>query len=173
MPLDCGSERCGFNPRRSPLTLAERFWRFVDRSGGPDACWPWLGRKDAGYGRFNVGGGKKVTAHRFAYELMRGPIPAGKDLLHSCLTRCCNPAHLRPGTDLENKADAVALGRHAYGERHGHAKLTEAGALAVFSGLRAGARVTDIAAVVGISVSAVCDIKRGRSWRHLRDRVAA
>lgn len=25
--------------------IVAKFWAQVDRSGGPDACWPWLGKK--------------------------------------------------------------------------------------------------------------------------------
>lgn len=33
------------------VPLAERFWPKVDKSGGPDACWPWLGGINGdGYG---------------------------------------------------------------------------------------------------------------------------
>jgi hypothetical protein len=42
-------------------------------------------------------------AHRVAYELFKGPIPAGMDLDHLCRVRCCcNPDHLEPVTRKEN-----------------------------------------------------------------------
>ena len=62
-------------------TRAAQFWAKVDRSGGPDACWPWLGRLYGGYGSF---GG--VGAHRVAYELLRGAIPEGRHVDHRCHT---------------------------------------------------------------------------------------
>ena len=79
------------------MTVGERFWQKVDRSGGPDACWPWLGGKCSdGYGTFWVGG-KTVGAHRVAYTLLVGPVPDGLTLDHLCRARgCVNPAHLEP-----------------------------------------------------------------------------
>lgn len=48
---------------------------------GDNACWLWTGgaRTPKGYGRFcNTG------AHRYAYELFVGPIPAGLTIDHIC-----------------------------------------------------------------------------------------
>jgi len=44
-----------------------------------------------------------VRAHRFAYELLVGPIPEGMDLDHVCGVRLCVwPEHLEPVTHAEN-----------------------------------------------------------------------
>jgi hypothetical protein len=44
-----------------------------------------------------------VSPHRFAYELLVGPIPAGLVLDHLCRNRLCvNPNHLEPVTNSEN-----------------------------------------------------------------------
>jgi hypothetical protein len=83
-----------------------RFWSKV--SPGPtDACWLWHGAVGAsGYG--NVArkvDGRSYTylAHRVAYELANGAIPAGLDLDHLCRNkRCVNPAHLEAVTFLAN-----------------------------------------------------------------------
>lgn len=104
----------------------ERFWAKVDRRGD-DECWPWkAGTFGSGYGHFSYerfGGGS--TAHRFAYELLVGPIPDGLELDHLCHTqavvegacgggdecphrRCVNPAHLEPVDRHTN----VARGNH-------------------------------------------------------------
>ena len=99
----------------------ERFWAKVDRSGGPDACWPWTaGRYRAGYGHFRING-KMERAHRVAWVLLRGPIPEGQDVLHTCDSPpCCNAErHHFLGTDLDNAADRVAKGRSATGARNG------------------------------------------------------
>lgn len=90
------------------IDVAERFWSKVDRSAGPDGCWLWTaGLDEAGYGRFNPTSRVKVKAHRFAYELLVGPIPDGLQLDHvydfGCRHRnCVNPAHLEPVTGREN-----------------------------------------------------------------------
>lgn len=87
--------------------LIARFWSKVEKRG-PEECWPWLGTVLAnGYGQFHAGRGKRVPAHRFAYELMAGPIPDGLQIDHvrawGCTrTDCVNPAHMEPVTLLEN-----------------------------------------------------------------------
>lgn len=88
-------------------TPAERFWRKVDKNGPvpiyrPDlgCCWLWTSGLDgAGYGMFSEQG----AAHRFAYELLVGPIPAGLQLDHLCrVPACVRPSHLEPVSHAEN-----------------------------------------------------------------------
>lgn len=100
----------------------ERLWEKIDRSGGPDACWPWTASTTHGYGRIMIDRVPEL-AHRKAYEAAVGPIPPGKHILHSCEARyapgdfghrrCCNPAHLRPGNDYENAQDSRRTRRPA------------------------------------------------------------
>ena len=80
----------------------DRFWSKVD-VGHPLGCWEWTAAKTAnGYGNFGVEG-KFRSAHRFAYELLIGPISEGLHLDHLCRVRnCVNPDHLEPVTNLEN-----------------------------------------------------------------------
>jgi hypothetical protein len=72
-------------------------------------CWQWLGSLDRkGYGRTIIGSrtdGSRTTVkvHRVAWELFRGPIPAGMQIDHRCRNRrCFNPDHLRVATPREN-----------------------------------------------------------------------
>jgi hypothetical protein len=85
--------------------FAGRFWAKVDRRG-PDECWPWTaGLNGGGYGNFKIATGLYGYAHRIAYELKVGPIPAGLTLDHLCRNRACaNPDHLEPVTVGENAA---------------------------------------------------------------------
>jgi hypothetical protein len=88
--------------------MVERFWAKVDKNG-PNGCWLWTAALtsaapgQAGYGLFTERKPKGVRAHRFAYELLVGPIPEGLQLDHLCRVRhCVNPAHLEPVTQREN-----------------------------------------------------------------------
>lgn len=79
-------------------TQLERFWRYIDMQ--PNGCWQWTGAIDKdGYGHFGPEHGKRVRAHRWAYEKYVGPIPAGLTLDHLCnRPGCVNPGHLIPAT---------------------------------------------------------------------------
>lgn len=75
------------------------FWARVEKT---PACWLWKGSLNQGYGQFAFRK-KIVRAHRFAYELLVGPIPDRLTLDHLCRVRACvNPDHLEPVTDREN-----------------------------------------------------------------------
>lgn len=92
----------------------ESFWAKVDRSGGPDACWPWMGGLSAeGYGVVYVSAdGRNYRSHRYAKILEVGPLSPSALACHTCDTRlCCNPAHLYVGTHQTNGHDKVARGR--------------------------------------------------------------
>jgi hypothetical protein len=93
--------------RPTPPTREERFWAKVEIT---DTCWLWIaGTTHDGYGHFWIGE-THVGAHRYAYELLVGPIPAGLDLDHiCCVTRCVRPDHLRPMTREANVSRARRL----------------------------------------------------------------
>jgi hypothetical protein len=67
-------------------------------------CWFWLGAvKDNGYGSFHPTRGSAANVHRAAYQAVKGPVPAGLELDHTCRVRlCCNPDHLEPVTRQVN-----------------------------------------------------------------------
>lgn len=89
-------------------------------------CWIWTGGKSKkGYGQFTVKG-KNLRAHRYAYEVLVGPVPNGLCVLHKCDTpSCVNPKHLFVGTTQENQQDKFVKGRQAKGESNGFSKVTE------------------------------------------------
>ena len=94
-----------------PLTDEERRAAFqrrvvVDESSG---CWLWQGPTErSGYGKTS---GK--WAHRLAFELYRGPIPAG-DLDHLCRRPgCVNPWHLEPVSHRENTIRGLSFASKA------------------------------------------------------------
>jgi len=126
----CGDGRCVEPEHLEARTPASNFWRHVDRTTTPDGCWPWQG----GTHTFGYGSTAQGSAHRVAYKLAKGTIPAGHVVRHQCHNPiCCRPDHLLTGTQKENVADMIRAGRAntPRGARAGGAKLTDAQAAAL------------------------------------------
>lgn len=162
------SKQCAGVAKRIPIE--ERFWSKADTSGGPDSCWEWQDhRVRAGYGAVRVGD-KIKRAHRVAYELAYGPIPAGHYVCHRCDNPpCVNPRHLFAGTPAENSQDRESKGRRkpARGSRSGMAKLTETDVVDILRRLQSGEKQKPIAAIYGVDFTLISMIKRGKIWRHV------
>lgn len=144
-------------------TLAQRLDHYTDKSGGPDACWPWMGAgpADDGYGQL-LWQRKPQRAHRLAWINANGPIQPDKPhILHKCDVRSCvNPDHLWAGTNAENNADMIAKGRAVYP----HGKLTEADVRAIRA---ASGMQKDIAKRFGVDQANVSLIRSGKIWKHV------
>jgi len=156
--------------RKEKTPDEERFWSKVDRSGGHDACWPWMAsRRPGGYGQI-AWKGRPVVASRVAWELTHGEMP-DNCVLHKCDSpSCCNPAHLFLGTRPENSADMFNKHRSAWGERSGHAKLTLAQVLEIRKiSVRGRSEPGDkaLAERFGCSARTIRDVVNRRSWRHI------
>jgi hypothetical protein len=122
----------------------------------------------SGYGRATVPGRGSVYAHRLAYELFKGPIPAALDCLHHCDNpSCVNPDHLFLGTQDDNLKDAAAKGRIKRGNDHYNAKLTEAAVRRIRSLRESGAPATPLCEQYGISLQTVWRIVHRKTWAWL------
>lgn len=159
----------------------QAFWSKVDRSGGPDACWPWAGPiQSAGYGHAAmpkaIGG--STTAHRRALELTIGrTLAPDQEACHSCDNPpCCNPAHLFAGTRTDNVRDAASKGRlgpqrhpeRYRGEASGNAKLTDESVRAIRSRYaRGGATQASIGREFGVTQQTVSGVVHHRTWSHV------
>lgn len=149
-------------------TFAQRFWA---KSTSVNGCWVWTGGKQSnGYGSsWNPRLRRPDTAHRVAWELTHGPVPAGKEVRHRCDNPpCCRPDHLELGSHADNMRDTVVRRRAAAGERQGSAKLTDE----IVSEMRASyanGMVTQrqLAERYEVSPATVSMIVRGRTWKHL------
>lgn len=81
-------------------TELERFWEKVEKT---ETCWNWTAALTGmGYSQFWYAG-KVRPAHRYSYELAKGPIPEGMVIDHICHNPACvNPEHLRATTHKQN-----------------------------------------------------------------------
>jgi hypothetical protein len=187
-----GCGRMGYGRRD-----VERFWARVDVAG-PDDCWVWQGgcvTARGGYGLFDRrrdGKRKARQTHRVAYEFIVGPIPDGLMIRHECDNPpCANPAHLLPGTSLDNSQDMVRRGRHwtqvrpervprgddhwtrkrgtsalPHGEDHHQGKMTWAKVRAMrIDYAKGGVSQRELAARFDVSQGLVWQIVNGRMWK--------
>lgn len=105
----CGNKLC-VNVRHLKIRQApsdeERFWSMVDRRGD-DECWMWKGKikADMGAGIIVLSDGRRLKAHRYAWELVTGEVLAKEQYLWSkCkVVGCVNPAHYYSGNRDTNE----------------------------------------------------------------------
>jgi HNH endonuclease len=147
----------------------ERFWRVTDKSSD-DACWEYFGLQSTnGYGRFKIGK-KNIRAHRYSYELHKGPIPDGLVVRHTCDNKLCvNPAHLLVGTQADNMQDMVTRkrGGKSQGSSHAYAKLSESDIPVIRALVDSGKSLSAVSRLYGVGVCAISNIAKRKSWKHI------
>lgn len=155
-------------PNARPRPVADVLKDYVPELPANE-CWEWQGHVDAnGYGVLNRGG-KTHRAHRFVYEALVGPIPAGLLLMHSCDNPpCVNPNHLSPGTNADNVADCVQKERNNRGEEMWSAKLAEQQVLEAREKFATGRYgITQLARSYGITDGPMWELLHGITWKYL------
>ncbi|MGH7851153.1 MAG: HNH endonuclease signature motif containing protein [Thermodesulfobacteriota bacterium] len=135
------------------MSIEEKLWSRVDKSGGPNACWPWTAkaRHVFGYGCLSINN-KLEASHRVAYTIAYGDIPEGAHVLHTCDNPpCCNPKHLFLGDNVVNMKDMYKKDRYArshrnqQGEKHWNARFTNEEAENIRELRAKGAKMIDLA----------------------------
>jgi HNH endonuclease/Helix-turn-helix domain len=120
--------RCSASEPRKFISMVEmsekdkqRFKSYVSVTEG---CWLWTGVKtpvtgrNGGYGYIKIKR-KMLLAHRAAWMISFGDIPAGFFVCHRCDNKLCvRRDHLFLGTALENSRDMISKKRHSHGDRH-------------------------------------------------------
>lgn len=155
---------------RGKFSLSEFFWLRVAK-GNPSICWQWRG---ASYGN-GYGEARGHYAHRVSWELNRGPIPSGRQVLHKCDNpQCVNPDHLYLGDDANNRRDAIDRCRYPGGAKSSRARLTatqvaqiKREASSKYAHLSRRQAAIQLAKKLPVSHYAVCDILAGNRWAHV------
>lgn len=150
------------------IPLAERFeTKYIPEPNS--GCWLWIGgQNEHGYGIIGVGGRKDgvAKAHRVSWELNRGKLSPGDNVLHKCDNpSCVNPDHLFIGSLADNSRDCVKKGRNFTpdnrGERATWAKLSAEDVREIRKKEKTG---PEYAKMFGCSKSAIYMIWCGHNW---------
>jgi hypothetical protein len=166
--------------QQAAITVAEVRRRFF-AGFCPEAlsgCWLWDGPALSGrpYGVISIGSrdrGMRLLAHRVAFLLSHGPIPARMFVCHKCdVPACVNPDHLFLGTQRDNMRDCQRKGRlkfHAFetGESHPLARLSADVVRAMRARHAHGATYKALAIEVGVSDTTARRAIRKETWKHV------
>jgi hypothetical protein len=155
-----------------------RFWSKV-KVTNKRSCWYWSASKHHfGYGWFRINK-KTHSAHRLALIFYNGgKIEDGKLVLHNCNNPgCCNPNHLRWGSQKENIQDCIAAGRKTdpprgnkppiiFGEKNSNAVMTYEKVKELRElWSKKKTRANDLAKMFDISISTVYQIAAYKTWK--------
>lgn len=129
------------------------------------SCWLWLGARDkSGYGRLRWRGAFD-RAHRVAYSIAIGSIPAGQHVLHSCDNPACtNPSHLFLGTPQDNMVDMAAKDRACHGIQIHNARLTPSKVRLIRPSRNSN---VVLARQFDVNTSTIHRVRARQIWRHV------
>lgn len=153
----------------------ERFWSKVDKKGD-DECWGWLGTIDReGYGNLaiNLPDGRNTTrkAHRIMWSIYNEEIPKSMVVMHICDNPpCCNPKHLKLGTQPENVQDCVDKNRRAPQncDNNSSRTLNSIQVLEIKRLYETGEySALNLSKKFGVSPSTINYIIKGKSWKEI------
>jgi hypothetical protein len=136
-------------------------FKYIDMTGGRDACWPFTGVPNSEGRPYIQIDGKKVLAYRVVYELVKGVKLGTKIIRHTCDNGlCCNPSHHIPGTHDQNMEDMKQRERHGLPHHTVRAirKLGDAGITHKLISER-----------YGVSETTVRDIINKKNYSHVAD----
>jgi hypothetical protein len=121
-------------------------------------CWPWTGYVGThGYGRIGL-----RFVHRLSWEMSRGPIPNGKQVLHRCDNKICvNPSHLFIGSPADNMRDKSEKGRQGKMRKLTDDQVREIRASPLLQ--------KDLAIKYDVSAPRISLIKSGKRYKYVRD----
>lgn len=152
-----------------------KFWYYVDIKDNIEECWNWTGCYfTQGYGQFKLQI-DVMKVHQVAYMFSKGPIPDELQVQHLCNNRgCCNPKHLKLGTQSENIRYMISCGRSGlYGEANGLSKLTEDQVREIHKTHKDHPvlKHQQIADMFKVHRSTISYILNGKTWHHIYDEI--
>ena len=150
-----------------PLYVLSKPIEYIVTESG---CWECISHPYRGYYLSISRNGKRGTVHRYIYELLVNPIPAGLLVLHSCdNTSCINPEHLWLGTQKDNVVDMYSKGRGVdnRGAKHGRVKLTEDQVGNIRSLYSRGVSQVVLSSLFNITRATIWKIVHNRIWRSI------
>lgn len=142
----------------------ETFWSSMKKDPAT-GCWNWMRAVGSGgYGQVSYRGSSH-GAHRLAWVLAKGPIPAGSGyhgnvVAHRCDNRlCCNPSHLFITDSSGNQVDALHKGRATA------AVLTAEQVARIIVEIKEGGTANEIAKRYGVSGLTIRGIATRKTWK--------
>ena len=142
----------------------KRFWQKVVVPHKQSDCWRWLAAKTR-QGRAMYQG---ISAARVMWLLMRGTIPDGRWVLHTCDNpECVNPEHLFLGTAKDNTQDMNKKLRGCHGSKSPNAKLSEATVRNIRKQKASGWTYKELIDKYHVSVDVLLGICKHRRWKHV------